>query len=327
MRTGTFRVNTGTYDGMGGFDIMTMSNDNDYLPTGASQNIEQYIAGDGADIIDMSDQPIAVQILLGASDDTGFGGTQSDTIFGAGGDDFIDGGPGDDLIGGNADNDTLVGGTGNDTYDYSSPSPGSDIIRDSGTSTDIDTIEFGPDFVITDISWVVQANDLIISLIPDGSITVEGQFEASAANTVERLLLSDGTEIDITGVNDSDADGVIDAVDNCPLIPNADQINTDGADDGGDACDRDDDDDMICDDGLAVEGVCIVGPTGSDNCRLVSNNDQLDSNEDGVGDACDADNDGIPDDVDNCPLIPNSDQQDTDTNGRGDACEGLPPGC
>lgn len=41
----------------------------------------------------------------------------------------------------------------------------------------------------------------------------------------------------------------------------------------------------------------------------------------------DSDADGIGDFLDNCPLIPNPDQLDTDNNGRGDACEGLPPGC
>ncbi|MCB1844647.1 MAG: thrombospondin type 3 repeat-containing protein, partial [Halioglobus sp.] len=41
----------------------------------------------------------------------------------------------------------------------------------------------------------------------------------------------------------------------------------------------------------------------------------------------DADHDGVPDDVDNCPLVPNPDQIDSDNNGRGDACNDLPPGC
>lgn len=43
--------------------------------------------------------------------------------------------------------------------------------------------------------------------------------------------------------------------------------------------------------------------------------------------ALDSDSDGIPDTTDNCPLIPNPDQLDSNNSGRGDACEGLPPGC
>ncbi len=41
----------------------------------------------------------------------------------------------------------------------------------------------------------------------------------------------------------------------------------------------------------------------------------------------DSDADGVGDFIDNCPLIANADQADSNGNGRGDACEGLPPGC
>lgn len=47
-----------------------------------------------------------------------------------------------------------------------------------------------------------------------------------------------------------------------------------------------------------------------DNCRLVSNKDQQNSDTDSFGDACD-----------NCPTVPNIDQKDTDSNGEGDACD------
>ena len=63
-----------------------------------------------------------------------------------------------------------------------------------------------------------------------------------------------------------------------------------------------------------------------DNCPLVYNPDQADSDNNGVGDACqsavvDTDQDGIRDSADNCPSVANADQADLDGDGQGDACD------
>ncbi|MFZ1682623.1 MAG: thrombospondin type 3 repeat-containing protein [Candidatus Zixiibacteriota bacterium] len=103
---------------------------------------------------------------------------------------------------------------------------------------------------------------------------------------------------------DSDGDGVIDSLDNCPGIPNPGQLDTDG--DGlGDACDN-------CPTIVNISQVDFDGDGAGDacdNCPLLSNPLQEDADADGVGNICD-----------NCPSKPNPGQQDSNHDGIGDAC-------
>ena len=121
-------------------------------------------------------------------------------------------------------------------------------------------------------------------------------------------------------VVDTDKDGILDAVDNCPLVPNPDQKNTTKtwaalylldpvkniqyaavvSSPLGDACNPD------------IDGDTVLNAT--DNCPLVINTDQKDLDKDGLGDVCDddLDGDGIKNAVDNCPFVQNPDQKNSD---------------
>ena len=125
-------------------------------------------------------------------------------------------------------------------------------------------------------------------------------------------------------LGDPDNDGVVNRDDNCPTDANPDQADLDG-DDEGDVCADDVDGDGV----LNPEDNCYIGnrrEIALDDAVTdidVSNADQTDINDDGIGDACqlDSDGDGWPDVDDNCVDHPNPGQEDMTTDGEGDACD------
>lgn len=122
---------------------------------------------------------------------------------------------------------------------------------------------------------------------------------------------------------DSDQDGVLDKLDNCPMIPNTNQSNVDG-DNWGDVCDSDN--------GLDADNDGVNNLI--DNCPTIPNANQSNEDGDNLGDACDPvngldpDNDGVNSPIDNCLTISNADQSNVDGDNLGDACDpvnGLDP--
>ncbi len=138
--------------------------------------------------------------------------------------------------------------------------------------------------------------------------------------------------------NDSDGDGLTDS----------DEVNGMTFQGGLGPCDPDVDDDLICDgptsvaekdaDGNTVKDedgndvmICTTNANGeADNCPVLYNPEQEDSEGDKIGDLCqgDMDGDGVPDvdpddseKSDNCAFVANKDQNDSDEDGIGDACD------
>jgi len=155
--------------------------------------------------------------------------------------------------------------------------------------------------------WNGQSTDLVTYAYDFGANAANGEIDLTGEDNVlfrivfhadpntndEGVIIDDFVVEGFQDDDDDDNDGILDVDDNCPLVGNANQLDTDG--DGiGDVCDTDDDGDGILD---AV-----------DNCPLNINVNQADADNDGIGDICDTDldNDGVLNIDDLCDDTPSN---------------------
>ncbi|MFH1700156.1 MAG: thrombospondin type 3 repeat-containing protein [Candidatus Zixiibacteriota bacterium] len=205
------------------------------------------------------------------------------------------------------------------TWDLEIFNRGTSDVTISGISIDNSDFAVDPSYLV-----VPQGENGIITVtygppsLGPNSATLSATTDDPITTAIDVSLSGEGAFFD------EDEDGIWDGADNCPLISNVDQADSD-VDGVGDVCDACPGHDDLAD--ADTDGV----PDGCDNCATTANALQEDSDLDSVGDSCDVcigfddnsdyDEDTHPDSCDNCPEISNPDQQDIDENSIGDLCQ------
>lgn len=195
-----------------------------------------------------------------------------------------------------------------------------DVDADGDTAVDCDTTpnSQAPSVSVSTASNTVSSPPLSVSWLDAAAppafcnATLQATVAIATAYVRDPTAGNDNGNVAVVFVRDSDGDGVPDdylgVVDNCPTVPNPDQVSTlvPGV---GDACDPD----------LDFDGV----DDNIDNCVDLYNPLQTNSDNDPLGNACDPDddNDGLQDASDNCPVVANLNQADFDGDSAGDACD------
>ncbi len=150
---------------------------------------------------------VADTIMGDAGNDYLYGFKGNDIIYGGIGDDKIYSSEGNDELHGNLGNDILVGYSGDDSY-FHNLGDGFDVIKeyegiidDNDIGYGADTIIFGSNISSDSISFIKQANNLVVNFIEDNwatsiidKLTIENQF-SEIASIIETIEFDDGTTI------------------------------------------------------------------------------------------------------------------------------------
>lgn len=151
---GSYNVNTGDYDGLEGFDRLTLTDSADYLAIrdGATRlvdNIELFVAGNGDDFIGLADS----EFILGDVIVNGGGG--NDIIWTNAGDDYVIAGGGNDSVDMGAGKDFVRGGDGDETISIGGDYAGKFIDGENDVDTILTTLIF-EDFTFEAFSFDVD---------------------------------------------------------------------------------------------------------------------------------------------------------------------------
>ncbi len=172
----------------------------------------------------------------------------------------------------------------------------------------------------TSICTVTTAG--VVTLVTQGNCTIN-------ANQAGNTVYSAATQLSRTFVvlPDSDGDGVTDMGDNCPLVVNPTQLNTDG-DSQGDACDNDDDNDGVTDTVEIALGTNPLSVTSWSSLPKDSDGDGItDTKEVAIGtnpNLEDSDGDELNDDTELMLYCINANSSDSDGDGLLDNLDSEP---
>ncbi|CAN5297928.1 hypothetical protein BH24PSE2_BH24PSE2_13080 [soil metagenome] len=150
------------------------------------------------------------------------------------------------------------------TYTLGTNSDDGVRLRVDGQNVIVDDALHGPEDRFGTVSLTAGNHDFELSFFENtGGATLEFFIASGSHSSFSGAFAL--VEPVATATADSDGDGVPDDQDNCPTTPNSGQTNTDGAPDGGDACDVDDDNDGVTDVDEQANGTDPLDPDTDDD--------------------------------------------------------------